>query len=142
MRARAERKVRRMPMLTEEAERILRSKSFAFLALNEDGRPQVSPVWVDVDDQDRVTINTVEGRLKARLLDVGTAVALAAADPEDPYKYVQVRGRVVERTHKGADEHVDRLAKKYMGVDSYPFRQPGEQRVKVVIEPEHISQGI
>ena len=128
-------------MLTEEAERILRSKSFAFLALNQGNRPQVSPVWVDVDDQNRVTINTVEGRLKANLLEVGTPVALAAADPDDPYKYVQVRGRVVERTHKGADEHIDSLAKKYMGVDSYPFRRPDEQRVKVAIEPEHVSSG-
>src|SRR6266511_3758929 len=114
-------------MLTEEAAQILRSKAFGFLALNEDSRPQVSPVWVDLDDQNRVTINTAEGRLKARLLDVGTPVALAAADPEDPYRYVQVRGRVVERTHSDADEHIDHLAKKYMGVDSYPFRQADEQ---------------
>jgi PPOX class probable F420-dependent enzyme len=128
-------------MLTDEERRILGSKSFAFLALNQGDRPQVSPVWVDVDDLGRVTINTVEGRLKANLLKVGTPVALAAADPEDPYKYVQVRGHVVERTHKGADEHVDSLAKKYMGVDSYPFRRPDQQRVKVVIEPEHVSGG-
>jgi PPOX class probable F420-dependent enzyme len=126
-------------MLTDEADRILRSKSFAFLALNQGDRPQVSPVWVDVDERNRVTINTVEGRVKADLLKVGTPVALAAADPEDPYKYVQVRGHVVERTHEGADEHIDRLAKKYMGVDSYPFRKPGEQRVKVAIEPDQVS---
>lgn len=126
-------------MLTDEADRILRSKSFAFLALNQGDRPQVSPVWVDVDERNRVTINTAEGRVKADLLKVGTPVALAAADPEDPYKYVQVRGRVVERTHEGADEHIDHLAKKYMGVDSYPFRQPGEQRVKVAIEPDQIT---
>jgi PPOX class probable F420-dependent enzyme len=126
-------------MLTDEANRILRSKSFAFLALNQGDRPQVSPVWVDVDDRNRVTINTAEGRLKADLLKVGTPVALAAADPEDPYRYVQIRGRVVERTHEGADAHIDRLAKKYMGVDSYPYRRDGEQRVKVAIEPEHVS---
>lgn len=126
-------------MLTEEADRILRSKAFGFLALNQGDRPQVSPVWVDVDDHNRVTINTAEGRVKADLLQVGTPVAIAAADPENPYKYVQVRGRVVERTHKGADEHIDQLAKKYMGVDSYPMRQPGEQRVKVTIEPEQIT---
>jgi PPOX class probable F420-dependent enzyme len=129
-------------MLTDEANRILRSKSFAFLALNQGDRPQVSPVWVDVDDRNRVTINTAEGRLKADLLKVGTPVALAAADPEDPYRYVQIRGRVVERTHEGADAHIDRLAKKYMGVDSYPFRQPDQQRVKIVIEPEHVSSGV
>ena len=129
-------------MLTDEARRILGSKSFGFLALNQGDRPQVSPVWIDVDDRGRVTLNTAEGRLKASLLKVGTPVALAAADPEDPYKYVQVRGHVVERTHKGAEEHIDSLAKKYMGVDSYPFRKLGEQRVKVVIEPEHVSAGV
>jgi PPOX class probable F420-dependent enzyme len=126
-------------MLNEEAGRILRSKAFAFLALNQGDRPQVSPVWVDVDGQNRITINTAEGRLKADLLQVGTPVAIAATDPDDPYKYVQVRGTVVERTREGADAHIDSLAKKYLGVDSYPYRQPGEQRVRVAVQPEQVS---
>jgi PPOX class probable F420-dependent enzyme len=126
-------------MLNEEASRILRSKAFAFVALNQDDRPQVSPVWVDVDGQNRITINTAEGRVKAGLLQVGTPVAIAATDPEDPYKFVQVRGTVVERTHEGADAHIDSLAKKYLGVDTYPYRQPGEQRVKVAVQPEQVS---
>lgn len=125
--------------LTEEATRILHSKAFGFLALNQGDRPQVSPVWVDVDDKERVTINTAEGRVKADLLTVGAPVAIAVPDPENPYKFVQVRGTVVERTYEGADEHIDDLAKKYLGVDEYPYRQPGEQRVKVAIEPEQIS---
>jgi PPOX class probable F420-dependent enzyme len=126
-------------MLNEEAERILRSKAFGFVALNQGDRPQVSPVWVDVDEQNRVTINTAEGRLKADLLQVGAPVAIAAADPEDPYKFVQIRGTVVERTHEGADEHIDRLAKKYLGLDTYPYRQPGERRVKVAVQPEQVT---
>ena len=126
-------------MLNEEAGRILRSKAFAFVALNQGDRPQVSPVWVDVDGQNRITINTAEGRVKAGLLQVGTPVAIAATDPEDPYKFVQIRGTVVERTHEGADAHIDSLAKKYLGVDTYPYRQPGEQRVKVAVQPEQVS---
>jgi len=126
-------------MLNEEAERILRSKAFGFVALNQGDRPQVSPVWVDVDEQNRVTINTAEGRLKADLLQVGAPVAIAATDPDDPYKFVQVRGTVVERTHEGADEHIDRLAKKYLGLDTYPYRQPGERRVKVAVQPEQVT---
>ena len=126
-------------MLTEEAGRILRSKAFGFVALNQGDRPQVSPVWVDVDEHDHVTINTAEGRVKADLLQVGTPVAIAATDPEDPYKFVQIRGTVVERTHEGADEHIDRLAKKYLGVDTYPYRQPGERRVKVAVKPEQVT---
>lgn len=126
-------------MLNEEAGRILRSKAFAFVALNQGDRPQVSPVWVDVDGQNRITINTAEGRVKAGLLQVGTPVAIAATDPEDPYRFVQIRGTVVERTHEGADAHIDSLAKKYLGVDTYPYRQPGEQRVKVAVQPEQVS---
>jgi PPOX class probable F420-dependent enzyme len=125
-------------MLNEEADRILRSKAFGFLALNQSDRPQVSPVWVDVDDQNRITFNTAEGRLKADLIEVGTPVAIAATDPENPYKFVQVRGKVVERTHEGADEHIDSLARKYLGVD-YPYRQAGEKRVKVTVQPEQVS---
>jgi PPOX class probable F420-dependent enzyme len=125
-------------MLNEEADRILRSKAFGFLALNQSDRPQVSPVWVDVDDQNRITFNTAEGRVKADLIEVGTPVAIAATDPENPYKFVQVRGKVVERTHEGADEHIDSLARKYLGVD-YPYRQAGEKRVKVTVQPEQVS---
>ncbi|MBI4730087.1 MAG: TIGR03618 family F420-dependent PPOX class oxidoreductase [Acidobacteria bacterium] len=125
-------------MLDEEAARILRSKSFAHLALDDEGSPHVSPVWVDVDDHGLVVVNTAEGRVKSRRLAVGSPVALSAADPENPYHYVGVRGRVVKRTNEGADAVIDRLANKYLGVDSYPYRQPGERRVTILIEPERV----
>lgn len=84
-------------------------------------------------------LNTAEGRVKARALKVGSPVALSAADPENPYRYVAVRGRVVERTSEGADEVIDRCANKYLGVETYPYRQPGEKRVTLVVEPEHVT---
>jgi PPOX class probable F420-dependent enzyme len=127
--------------LPEEAQRILRSKTFAYLGLvDEKGRPHVSPVWVDVQDG-QVVLNTAEGRVKARLLQPGTAVCLAAVDPDNPYRYVQVRGRVAERTHEGADAVIDSLARKYLGTDTYPYRRPGEVRVTVRVAPERVLMG-
>ncbi len=95
-----------------------------------------APVWVDVQDGQPV-LNTAEGRAWPRNLERDPRVTLTVQNMENPYEYLEVRGRVAERTHDGADEHIDSLAKKYMDKDSYPFRQPGEQRVIIRIEPEH-----
>jgi PPOX class probable F420-dependent enzyme len=102
------------------------------------GRPHVTPVWVDVD-KDTVWINTARGRVKDRLLRQGAPVALSAVDPENPYEHVQVRGYVAERREVGADADIDSLAQKYLGKERYPFRQPGEERVTIVIEPEQVT---
>jgi PPOX class probable F420-dependent enzyme len=124
-------------MLTDQAREILNDKAFANLALvDDDGRPHVSPVWITVDDGDRLVVNTAEGRVKDRLLQPGAAVAVSATRPGNDYEHVLVRGRVVERTNEGADAVIDSLAKKYLDADTYPFRQPGEVRVTVTIEPD------
>lgn len=116
-------------LLTPEA------KTFAWLAtLQPDGTPQVTPVWFDVADG-KIRINTAKGRVKFRNMVKNGNVAIGIGDPANPYRYVQVRGRVVEHTEVGADAHIDSLAMKYMGVDSYPFRTPDEVRVMFVIEP-------
>jgi PPOX class probable F420-dependent enzyme len=120
------------------AEALLKGKNFANVAtLRADGSVQVAPVWVDVQDGKPV-LNSAEGRAWPRNLERDPRVTLTVQNLENPYEYVEVRGRVAERTHDGADEHIDLLAKKYMGVDSYPLRQPGEQRVILRIEPEHV----
>ena len=120
------------------AEALLKAKNFANVAtLRADGSVQVAPVWVDVQDGTPV-LNSAEGRAWPRNLERDERVTIAVQNLENPYEYVEVRGRVAERTHDGADEHIDFLAKKYMGVDSYPLRQPGEQRVILRIEPEHV----
>ena len=109
--------------------------TFAHLAtVLKDGSPQVTPIWFD-HTGGKIRINTARGRVKARTLKEGAHVALAISDPENPYRYLQVRGRVVSVTEKGADEHIDSLAKKYLGKDKYPFAQPGEVRVLFEIEP-------
>jgi PPOX class probable F420-dependent enzyme len=114
-------------------------KSFAHVAtVGTDGRPQVTPVWVDYDGT-HVRFNTARGRVKDRNLQARPSIALSVQDPENPYRYVQLRGRVTEMTEHGADAHIDALAKKYLGQDRYPFRQPGEKRVIVKVAPEQVQ---
>jgi PPOX class probable F420-dependent enzyme len=118
---------------------LFQKKAFASLAtLMPDGKPQVTPVWVEFDGH-HVIINTAEGRQKDKNLQRDKRVALSLMDPENPYRYLEVRGKVVERTHNGADANIDALAKKYLGKDKYPFRQPNEVRVIYKIEPQHAS---
>jgi PPOX class probable F420-dependent enzyme len=102
-----------------------------------DGSPQVTPVWFDYTNGE-LRINTARGRVKARNLKVGAKVAMAIVDPENPFRYIGIRGPVVAEDEKGADAHIDSLAKKYLGQDKYPFRQPGEVRVTYVIEPASV----
>ncbi len=117
---------------------LLQAKNFAQVAtLRPDGSVHVAPVWVDVQDG-RPVLNTAEGRAWPRNLERDPRVTVTVQNLENPYEYVTIRGKVVERTHEGADEHIDAMAKKYLGQDSYPFRQPGEQRVILRVEPEHV----
>ena len=110
-------------------------KAFASLAtIMSDGTPQVTPVWCDYVDG-IIRVNTAKGRVKARNMKEGSAVALAIMDPDNPYRYLQVRGRVRRIVEAGADRHIDALAKKYLGKDKYPFAQPGEVRLMYEIEP-------
>ena len=124
--------------LSDGARKLLEGRNFAHIAtLMPDGSPQVTPVWVDYDGQ-YVLVNTAEGRAKPRNVRRDPRVALSVVNQENPYQMVSIRGRVVEVTTEGADEHIDKLAKKYLGQDEYPFRQPGEQRLIFKIEPEHV----
>jgi PPOX class probable F420-dependent enzyme len=113
--------------------------AFASLAtLMPDGSPQVTPVWCDYDGT-YVLINSAKGRVKDRNMRRNKKVALSIADPDNPYRYLAVQGEVVEVTEQGADANIDALAKKYLGKDKYPFRQPGEVRVIYKIRPDRVS---
>ena len=128
-----------MAEIPAAAQHLLAGHNFAHVAtVMEDGSPQVSPVWIDFEDG-LVLFNTAEGRLKPKNLRRDPRVAISITNPENPYENLLIRGRAVELTHEGADEHIDALAKRYMGVDEYPLRQPGEQRVIVKVEPERIQ---
>ena len=114
-------------------------KAFANLAtIMPDGSPQVTPVWFDFIDG-IIRVNTAKGRVKARNMKDGSAVALAIMDPDNAYRYIQIRGPVTKVTEEGADAHIDALAKKYLGQDKYPFRRPDEARVTYEIAPESIQ---
>jgi len=128
-----------MATIPENFRDIFAKKAFAHLAtVGRDGAPQVTPVWVDYDGT-HVRINTARGRAKDKNLQRNPKVALSAQDPDNPYRYVQVRGRVVEMTEKDADAHIDALSKKYTGRDKYANRRPGEVRVIVKIMPEKVQ---
>ncbi len=112
---------------------------FANLAtLMPDGRPQVTPVWCDYDGT-YVVVNTAKGRQKDRNMRRDKRVALSIMDPKNPYRYLEVRGTVAEITEEGAGAHIDKMAKKYLGLDKYPNAQPGEVRVLHKIRPEKTS---
>ena len=118
---------------------VQQKKAFASLAtVMADGSPQVTPVWFDYTDG-VIRVNTAKGRVKSRTLRPGAPVALAILDPDNAYRYIQIRGRVSRVVEQGADAHIDGLAKKYLGKDTYPFRQPGEVRVMYEIEPISLS---
>ena len=123
-----------------EAEREFLSNPFVgtITDLRPDGSPHTTVVWVDVDGDDTVLFNTAYGRAKPRYLADDPRVSLAVVDPGDPYRWIAVSGTAA-LVDEGADEHIDRLAKKYIGADSYPFRQPGERRVTVRITVEKID---
>jgi PPOX class probable F420-dependent enzyme len=125
--------------IPEEYRDLFQKKAFANLAtLMPDGRPQVTPVWCDFDGH-YVIVNSARGRRKDQNIRRDPRVSLAIVDPENPYRYLEVRGRVSEITEEGADQHIDKMAKKYMGVEKYPYRGSGEVRVLYKIEPEHVS---
>ncbi|MBI1745146.1 MAG: PPOX class F420-dependent oxidoreductase [Acidobacteria bacterium] len=120
---------------------LLSQRSFASLAtLMPDGSPQVTPVWFDYDGA-YLLVNSARGRQKDRNMRRNAKVSLAIMDPANPYRYLEVRGSVMEITEQGAKEHINKMAKKYLDVDQYPYSQPGEVRVIYKIKPEH-SRGM
>jgi PPOX class probable F420-dependent enzyme len=128
-----------MTEIPEQYLDLFQKRAFCHLAtLMPDGSPQITPVWVDLDGE-YVIVNSARGRQKDRNLQRDGRVALEIQDPDNPYRYLLVRGRVVEITEKGADASIDQLAQKYLGLDKYPHRQPGEVRVIFKIKPEHVS---
>jgi PPOX class probable F420-dependent enzyme len=118
---------------------LFNKKAFANLGtLMSDGSPQVTPVWFDYDGH-HIRVNSALGRVKDRNIRRDPRVSLAIQDPDNPYRYIQIRGKVVDITQKGADDHIDSLALKYLGQPTYPYRQSGEVRVLYKIEPEKVQ---
>jgi PPOX class probable F420-dependent enzyme len=129
-----------MNQITEPVIQLLNGKNFAYLStLMKDGSPQVTPTWIDIDEDDNsILINTAEGRIKHTNASRDPRVAISISDQNNPYNMVLIRGRVIEQIKEGADEHTDKLAKKYLGMDKYPYRIPNEKRVILKIKPERV----
>jgi PPOX class probable F420-dependent enzyme len=124
--------------ITEPIAKLLEGRNLAFVAtLMKDGWPQITPTWVDIEDG-KILVNTAEGRLKQKNISRDGRIAISVADQNNPYHMVTVRGRVVEQTNAGADEHIDKLAKKYLGVEKYPLHSPKEKRIIIKIKPERV----
>ena len=130
--------------LSAEAVKLFQEPQLAhFVTVMPDGSPQVSPVWVDVaDDGSEIMINTAEGRTKARNTEQNAEVAVSVVDKHNDFRWVTVRGTVADRRHAGANEHIDKLAKKYIGLDIYPNHRPDEQRVIIVIKPHNVVEQV
>jgi PPOX class probable F420-dependent enzyme len=129
-----------MSHITEPVIQVLNGKNFAYLStIMKDGSPQVTPTWIDIDkDGNSILINTAEGRIKHKNVSRDSRVAISISDQNNPYNMASIRGKVIEQIKEGADEHADRLAKKYLGMDKYPYRTPDEKRVILKIKPERV----
>jgi PPOX class probable F420-dependent enzyme len=125
--------------IPEKYKDLFDKKAFANLAtVMPDGTPQVTPVWVDYDGS-HVLVNSARGRQKDKNMKQNATVALSILDPDNPYRYLEVRGKVAEITEDGAAQHIDKMAKKYLGADKYPYARDGEVRVLYKIEPSHFT---
>ena len=116
---------------------LTQKKAFAQLAtIMPDGSPHVAPVWFEFDGK-HILINSAKGRVKDRNIRRDPRVGIDIVDPDNPYRHLSIRGRVVDITETGADDQIDKLTKKYIGQDKYPYRSPAEVRVTYRIEPDH-----
>ena len=124
--------------ITPALKQLLKEASYGQLAtLMPDGAPQITQVWVDTDGT-HILVNTVATHQKVKNVRRDPRVAINVHDPAKPYRIANIRGRVVEVTSAGADQHIDVLAKRYLGADKYPFRGPGQERIVLKIQPERI----
>jgi PPOX class probable F420-dependent enzyme len=128
--------------LSPGAVKLLQEPQLAhFVTVMADGSPQVTPVWVDIEpDGGHVLINTADGRVKTNNVERDGRVALSVVDSQNAWRYALVRGTIVERRHDGAADHIDAMAKKYLGQDKYPYHREGERRVILRIKPHHVIE--
>ena len=136
-------------LLTEPFIKFFRGKNFAFLGtVNKDGSPQVTPTWIDIVEKERkkegedheqiILINTAKDRIKQKNVSRDPRISISIVDEDNPYSMITVKGRVIEQRTKGADEHIDKLAKRYLNADKYPAHSPDVKRIILKIKPEKV----
>jgi PPOX class probable F420-dependent enzyme len=123
----------------EELQLLFQGRNLAFLAtLSKDGSPHVTPVWAEMVEDDLILINTFESSAKNKHITNDKRIALSVVEQNNPFNMVSIKGKVIEQTTEGADEHLKRLAKKYLGIGRYYYRRPNHKRIIVKIKPEEI----
>ena len=126
-------------VISEPVAKILKKGTFAFLGtVMKDGSPHVTPTWVDMGENNIILVNTAEGRIKQKNTSRDPRVSISMVDDENPYSMVTIKGRVIEQTTKGADEHIDKLARKYLSIDRYPGHSTQIKRIILKIKPERV----
>ena len=121
-----------------KAENLFKDKNLVFIAtVMKDGSPQLSPVWADYEDG-HIMVNTAEGRVKHKNVLRDSRVAISAVSQNNPLDMTTIRGKVIEIVSDYDYVHINKLTKKYMGVENYPFRQAGEKRIVLKIKPEKV----
>lgn len=124
--------------LEPEVAKLFLDANLGYIAtIMSDNSPQVTPVWIDMVD-DVILVNTAQGRVKQKNVSRDPRVAISIVDKNNPYHMVTVRGKVIEQTDVGANIHIDKMAKKYLGVEKYPFARPGEKRILLKILPDKV----
>jgi PPOX class probable F420-dependent enzyme len=125
--------------LTDKQKKLITDKNYGHIAtINKDGSPQVSPVWIDLDGN-HLIVNSEQKRLKVRNIKRDPRVAVSIQNAANPYQYIEIRGKAIEVTDKGGFEGIDRLSDKYNGQPKYPGNAPGDVRIVIRIEPEHVT---
>ena len=131
-------------ILSESIAKFFKGKNFGFLGtVNKNGSPQVTPTWIDMMENEggheaMILINTAKDRVKQKNVSRDPRVSLSIVDETNPYSMVTIRGRVVEQTTEGADEHIDNLARRYLNAERYPSHSPNVKRIILKIKPEKI----
>ena len=126
-------------VISEPVAKILKKGTFVFLGtVMKDGSPHVTPTWVDMGENNIILVNTAEGRIKQKNISRDPRVSISMVDDENPYSMVTIKGRVIEQTTNGADEHIDKLARKYLSTDRYPGHSTQIKRIILKIKPEKV----
>jgi PPOX class probable F420-dependent enzyme len=131
-------------ILSEPIAKFFKGKNFGFLGtVNKNGSPQVTPTWIDMMENEgghgaMILINTAKDRVKQKNVSRDPRVSLSIVDETNPYSMVTIRGRVVEQSTEGADEHIDKLARRYLDAERYPSHSPNVKRIILKIKPEKI----
>lgn len=126
-------------VISEPVAKILKKGTFAFLGtVLKDGSPHVTPTWIDMEENNIILVNTAEGRIKQKNISRDPRVSISMVDDENPYSMVTIKGLVIEQTTNGADEHIDKLARKYLNIDRYPGHSTQIKRIILKIKPEKV----